>query len=158
MNIEKAKIIQSIIMKVLMHIEGISEATDSEVATIKEYSLSDMLHANRLMDGYKEASENGGTRHYVSTSDANLAELYLRVHDADFMTADEFEDICKGMDDTFEHTTNGHGVIIDGTGYYSLVELDRDGEGAEKTLAVVDTPRELYDFAKKRIADSEADD
>jgi len=155
MDIEQAKPIHSKIMKVLMHTQGIGEITAADVKAVKETSLSNMVLANSLMDGYQEGSKKGGFKNYVSTTDKALAELYIRIHDEDFMVANEFKEICTAMDDAFEDTENGHGVLIDGSGHYSLIELTRSGDCAEKTLCVVHSARDLYDYAKSRINEAE---
>jgi len=155
MDIEQAKPIHSKIMKVLMHTQGIGEITTADVIAVKETSLSDMILANSLMDGYQEGSKKSGFKNFVSTTDIALAELYLRIHDEGFMSANEFQEICSAMDDAFEDTENGHGVLIDGSGYYSLIELTRSGDCAEKTLCTVHSAKDLYDYAKSRINEGE---
>lgn len=50
------------------------------------------------------------------------------------------------------------GVLIDGTGYYSLIEISNSGDCAERTLVTVGTPREVYDHAKRFIAENESDE
>ena len=155
MDIEQAKPIHSKTMKVLMHTQGIGEITTADVKAVKEISLIEMLQANSLMDGYEEDTKEGKTTFFVSTTDIALAELYIRIHDEGFLVANEFQEICSAMDDTFEDTENGHGVLIDGSGYYSLIELTRSGDCAEETLCTVNSPRELYDFVKSRINEAE---
>ena len=155
MDTERAKSLHDTVMKVLMHTHGIGEITDDDVKACKEISLSDMVYANSLMDGYREGSEEDGFQYTTSTTDTAQAELYLRIHDDRFMVASEFQEICSAMDDAFKDTDNGHAVLIDGDGYYSLIELTRSGDCAEETLITVGSPREIYYYAKKRIAETE---
>jgi hypothetical protein len=155
MDIKRAKTLHSSVMTVLMHTHGIGNVTNADVLAVKETSLSDILLANNLMNGFKEKAANGGFVHTLSTTDKSLAELFLRVHDPDFMVANEFEEVCNALNDTFEDTINGHGVLIDGSGCYSLIELNSSGDGANETLVTVNTPREIYDYTKRCISAKE---
>ena len=94
MDIEQAKPLHFSIMKVLMHIQGIGEITNTDVTAVKEMSLAEMTLANSLMDGYQEGSNKNGFKSFISTTDKALAELYLRIHDDHFMDANEFKEIC----------------------------------------------------------------
>jgi len=158
MDIEQAKVIHSSVMSVLMHTKCIGEFSDADLLKVKETSLSDIILANNMMGNHKEFNEDGTLLFFTVTTDKSLAELYIRIHDDQFMDTSEFEDICNAMNDAFEGTINGHGVLVDGSGYYSLIELSSSGDCAEKTLVVVGTSREIYDYAKKCIKESGPDE
>lgn len=152
MDIVIAKKIHGTVMKVLMHTQGIGGITEDDVIAVKEVALPDMLKANALMSGHKEVSDDGCDIHFVGTTDEALAELYLRLHDKEFMVASELEEMCDAMDESFA-TVNGHGVLIDGVGNYSLIEISRCGTSADKTLFVGQTPREIYNYIKSVVND-----
>ena len=155
MEIEQAKKIHHIVMKVLMHTHGIGEIKDSDVIAAKEISLIEMSQANSLMEGYKEGSEKNGFKNFVTTSDITIAAFYIRLHDDEFMIATEFMEIIEAMDNAFDETDNGHGIIIRAPDHYQLVELTLSGDGTEKTLASVHTSSELYNYAKSRVTEVE---
>lgn len=148
MDIERAKTVHGNVMKIALAIEGIQEVTDEDIVTFKSFALDEIVQANRMMSGYKETEEEGGTRYFLASNDTRLAEVYLRVHDPKFLSADQFENICSALDDTFDDTTNGHGVIIDGRGNYSLVKLDCEGDGAEETLLHAGDAVDIHRYAK----------
>jgi hypothetical protein len=157
MELEQAKRIHSIVMAVLMHTQGIGEVTGDDVIAISDISLLEMLQANSVMEKHKELTEISEIS-FITTTTKSLAELYLRVHNKEFMVANDFQEICSAMDDAFEGAVNGHGVLIDGAGYYSLIELSNSGDCADKTLVTLGTPREMYDYAKRRISETELAD
>ena len=134
MNIETAKKINSMSVGILMAREGIGEFSDSDIAKLKETSLAEMLEANRLMTGYKEQLPEGGVRHTLHTTDRALAELYCRLHNDEFHLVSDLVDACSAIDDVRRDSINGHGILVDGYGNYSFIELNSAGDGALDTL------------------------
>lgn len=155
MEIEQAKTIHSRVMKVIMYTRGIGEITSDDVSLVQEISLSDMALANSLMADHQEGTEATGFTRTMSTTDAVLADLYIRVNDEDFIIAEELEEACKAMNETFSDTPNGHAVLIDGVGNYSLVKLTDSGDCAEDTLSIFGSPRALYEYVKNKTNKSE---
>lgn len=155
MKIEQAKFIHGKAMKVLMFTQGIGEITNTDVNDLKAISLVDMLLANKLMEHYEEPTVGNTKTFHVTTTDAAIAELFIRLHDEDFMTALEFEDMCQVMNEVFDNTVNGHGVLIDSYGNYSLIELTHSGDCAEKTLITADSPREVYKYVKQVVSQAQ---
>lgn len=144
-KIEEAKKVHSVVMQITMALNGIGEATSESVEKFKSFSLIEILEANKAMVGYREEQQDGrGHKVYVTTTEQSLAETYIRVHNQEFLAADEFQEICAAMDDYNEDTVNGHCVLIDSVGYYTLGELSSSGEDINKTIKVFDTPRSLY--------------
>ncbi|MCP3865163.1 hypothetical protein [Pseudoalteromonas sp.] len=133
MDIETAKSIVSKIVNILLAREGIGSFNDADITTLKQTSLVDMLTANKMMITHKEPAPNGGTISYIRTTDSSIAELYCRLHDDYYHTVTDLEDACSALND-LRDTPNGHGVLIDGYGNYSFVELNHAGDGAIETL------------------------
>jgi|GEM_PF-3111230 len=148
MNIETAKTINSMSIGILMARQGIGEFFDSDIARLKETSLADMLEANRLMTGHKEQLPGGGTRNFVHTTDKALAELYCRLHNDEFQLASDLVEACTALDE-LRDTVNGHGILVDGYGNYSLIELDSAGDGSLETIAQACSINELLGEVKK---------
>lgn len=156
MKIETAKEIHSVVMKIVMVLNGIGEASSEDIEKFKNFSLIEILEANKAMNGYREDQQDGkGHKVYVTTTDQSLAETYIRVHNQDFLEANEFQEICQAMDDYNEDTVNGHCVLIDSYGFYSLCELSSSGEDINKTIKVLDTPRSLYEYVLSLIKKKE---
>ena len=133
MDIEIAKSLHNKVMGVLLAREGIGEFNDADIASLKQTPLIDMLRANAVMTGYKEDLPGGGTRNYIVTTDEAIAELYCRLHDHSFQTTVDLEDACSALND-YRKAPNGHGILVDGYGNWSFVELNHDGDGAAETL------------------------
>ena len=80
MEIEKAKQIHSLVMKIAFAVEGIGEYTAEDLEEYKKLSLLQACQANNMLNDHKEPTENGGTEHWVTADETALADLYLRVH------------------------------------------------------------------------------
>jgi hypothetical protein len=156
MKIKQATYLHSAVIAVLMHTKGLGSMSDADRETVSEASLSDILLANSMMNDHKGSSADGGTVVFLTTTDQALAELYLRVHDKDFMTAVELQELCQAMDDAFEDTSNGHAVLVDAADNYSLIELDHAGDGALRTLKIAASPREIYDYVLGKLSEVDA--
>lgn len=133
MDIEIAKSLHNKVMGVLLAREGIGEFNDEDIASLKQTSLIDMLTANAVMTDYKEVLPEGGTRNYIVTTEEAIAQLYCRLHDHNFQTTSDLEDACTALND-YREAHNGHGILVDGYGNCSFVELNHDGDGAAETL------------------------
>lgn len=156
MKIEKAKEIHSVVMKIVMALQGIGEVTNDDVCQFKSFSLIEIIQANEAMSGYREDQEDGkGQKVYVTTTEQCLAETFIRVHNQDFLAADEFQEICAAMDDYNPDTVNGHCVLIDSVGYYTLGELSSCGEDVNKTVTVTDSPRALYQYVNELLREAQ---
>ncbi|MDK2594377.1 hypothetical protein [Pseudoalteromonas obscura] len=152
MEVEQAKPIHASIMKIAFFLQGIGSITNEDVEEFKGYSLEHLVQANKALSDYKEKQEDDqGYRSYITTTDIALAETYIRVHNSDFVAADEFQEMCEAMDSHHENTRNGHGVLIDGSGCHSLVELTSCGTGVCETIVTVSTPRAMYNFVQSQI-------
>jgi len=137
-------------MNTLMARQEIGELTDEDFDAVKTLSLIEMLEANKLMTGYAE-----GSSRFVTTSPESVAELYLRLRDPDFLKAYELVGFCQRMDDAFPNTHNGHGILIDADGHYSLLQLDCNGDGAEETLATLRSPHAVRDEVNAQLGQAE---
>lgn len=158
MNIETAKNINSMSIGILMARQGIGEFSDSDIAKLKETSLADMLEANRLMTEYKEELPEGGTRTYIRTTDTALAELYCRLHNDEFHLVSDLVDACSAIDDVRRDSINGHGILVDGYGNYSFIELNNDGDGALETLEQAGSINGLLCMIQNMAAELEEQD
>lgn len=158
-EIAEAKKIHSVVISVAMSLQGIGEATPEQVKAFKGFTLIEILNANKVMEGYREEQENGkGHTVYITATERSLADAYIRVNNPEFLAANEFEDICTAMNNYNEDTENGHCVLIDSDGYYSLGELSSSGEDINKTLIVEHSPIALYKFVCDLLdADSESE-
>ena len=67
------------------------------------------------------------------TTEKSIAELYCRLQDNEFQTTDDLEDACSALDQ-LRDTGNGHGVLVDGYGNWSFIELNSQGDGADETV------------------------
>ena len=143
MNIETAKSINSMSVGIVMAREGIGEFSDSDMARLKETSLADMLEANRLMSEYEEQLPDGGKRVYVHTTDMVLAELYCRLHSDEFYLVNDLVKSCSAIDILCRYSINGHGILVDGHGNFSFIELNSDGDGSVGTIAHTSSINEL---------------
>lgn len=133
MDIEKAKQVHSKVIGILLARQGIGEFVDADIAALKQTSLTDMLAANSMLDDYKEELPEGGYSSYVVTTEKSIAELYCRLQDNEFQTTDDLEDACSALDQ-LRDTGNGHGVLVDGYGNWSFIELNSQGDGADETV------------------------
>lgn len=155
MNIETAKKINAMSVGILMAREGVGEFSDSDIAKLKETSLADMLEANRLMTDYKEQLPGGGTRNFVHTTDRALAELYCRLHNDEFHLVSDLVDACSAIDDVRRDSINGHGILVDGYGNYSFIELNSAGDGALDTLEQAGSINRLLGMIQNMAAELE---
>lgn len=155
MDIETAKTINSMSIGILMARQGIGDFSDSDIAQLKETSLADMLEANRLMTNYKEQLPGGGTRNFVHTTDASLAELYCRLSNDEFQLASDLVEACTALDG-LRDTVNGHGILVDGYGNYSFIELNSAGDAALETLVQAMSVNDLFGQIKKVSNELEA--
>ena len=153
MDIKTAKAINSMSIGILMARQGIGEFSDSDIAKLKETSLAEMLEANRIMTDYKEQLPNG-VRSFIHTTEKELAELFCRLHDDNFHTTADLEDACTALDG-LRDTINGHGILIDGYGNFSFIELNHEGDGAIETLAQSMSPNGLFRQIKQLCKEQE---
>lgn len=153
MDIKTAKAISSMSIGILMARQGIGEFSDSDIAKLKETSLAEMLEANRIITDYKEQLPNG-VRSFIHTTDKELAALFCRLHDDNFHTTADLEDACTALND-LRDTINGHGILIDGYGSFSFIELNHEGDGAIETLAQSMSPNGLFGQIKQLCKEQE---
>lgn len=131
MTLEQAKSIHGAVMKVLMAQRGIGEITDEHIERLKSTKLVEMLTSNEIMTGYKEDIGEGRTRTWMVTTEESIAELYCRLHSADFYTLEDVKSLAEAYEQVVEDSENGFGVLIDSGSYFTLVALNSDGTAGE---------------------------
>lgn len=135
MKLDKAKEINKRVINLLMAKEGATELSDTDVQELKQVSLADMLEASRLLDGQKSSS--------ISSFDKTLAELYLQLLDDEFHILNGFQSACRAINQ-LRYSGNGHGMLIDGSGNYSFIELNNNRDGAVETIYNASTSSHLF--------------
>jgi len=156
-NQEKEEKLHGQLMNVMLWQNGLSPNLNNEdVAAVKSASLIELLTANATVrEKPPKKDADGRFSGTISTSDKAVAKFYIGLHDDDYLEADAFENACNALDDAFPDTRNGHAVIIDGEGYYSLVTLLDSGDGADETLFLAETPGELLKKIRQKLEESE---
>ncbi len=76
----------------------------------------------------------------------------VNLSDNDLLEANNLKELCSAMNNAFKDVENGHGVLIDDSGF-SLIQRSYEESPAE-TLIRVGTARELYNQAKKLISEA----
>lgn len=152
-NQEKEEKLHGQLMNVMLWQNGLSPNLNNEdVAAVKSASLIELLTANATVrEKPPKKDENGRFSGTISTSDEAVAKFYIGLHDDDYLEADAFEHACRALDETFPDTRNGHAVIIDGDGQYSLVTLLDSGDGADETLFLEATPGGLLKKIRQKL-------
>ncbi|MBM34058.1 MAG: hypothetical protein CML22_07140 [Rheinheimera sp.] len=144
MEIAFAKLLNSAVINCILSIQGVSSPSEDHLKLVKSASLSEMLHASEMVEMYNESADDGGPI-FVTTTESAIADLFLRLRSENYFHPDELVEACQAFDDMNPDTLNGHGMMIDGYGNHSLIELNHGGDGAVKTVAQASSLQELMD-------------
>jgi hypothetical protein len=127
-DIQRAKEINDACVKVGMAFEGVGTSTAEEAKVVRGYSLADMLQASAILSGHKEPSEAGGFSGQVRFSDAQIAQLYLRLHSTANCLIEELELLCRVADEKAGQPDATHMISLDQHKNYSMMKISNSGE------------------------------
>lgn len=131
MTMDEAKALSSATITLMFQREGIGRCSDEKYEAVKAASLTDLLAANAMMQGYREQKPDKSWTHYVTTDELAIAELFCRLHKSDFKTIQDAVDLADAYGGDRE-SVNGFAVLIDEYGNSTLIELNHSGTGGDE--------------------------
>lgn len=135
-DLSRSKTLHQSLMACLLSSQGIGGASEDDYQKVQKATLNELLEAKSFAEAANADTDvsDGEKRIYIVPSEMMIAELYLRLHDSQFYTAKDLINTCINLDMLNPDTLNGHGILLDGHGNVSLLELNRGGDGAYQTL------------------------
>lgn len=129
---DQATHVTSLIVRTCLFMEGVLDIEDTVVSELQSISLESMLASNRIVSNANK--QLNATTRQVVTTDAAIANLYLRLNDPNYKTINDVEEVAKAACDVFD-PKQFYGVLIDDQGNSTILQLDRTGIGGRDVMS-----------------------
>ena len=147
MTLNEARHIHGLLIKAVMFTSGTSSIDGAELDIITGKTLFELVTAQNM--AVADAKENN--KELSTVEETAIADFFIRQKDPNYLSADDLTNLCQGADYYFPDTPNGHALLIDGGGHYTMVELTPCGADVHREFSTHNSPQELFEHLKSVI-------